>query len=226
MTPDIQYTRRKFQEFNALMFANRLPEPKFSLSDARSYVGQCHYAVHRQSDGSRRYSDFELRMSRSFDLPEHVVEDTIIHEMIHYFILVNGLHDSAPHGNIFKSIMLSINNSYNRRITVTHRERHDGHAAHPAAAHTVDKLRTVAVITMQSGKILFKVIPATANSIAQFAKAVANARGVTSVDYYATANAFFGQFPSSASLRCSAVEPSELQRQLTGATKLQVPNKR
>ena len=55
------------------------------------------------------------------DLPEDVVEDTIIHEMIHYYIMSNQMQDTAPHGKLFIAKMEEINRMFNRNLSVTHR---------------------------------------------------------------------------------------------------------
>lgn len=55
------------------------------------------------------------------DLPEDVVKDTIIHEMIHYYIMSNQMQDTAPHGKLFIAKMQEINRKFNRNLAVTHR---------------------------------------------------------------------------------------------------------
>ena len=56
------------------------------------------------------------------------MEDTILHEMIHYWILSNQMQDTGPHGEIFIKKMKEINVKFNRNLSVSHKatkEEHD-----------------------------------------------------------------------------------------------------
>ena len=66
-------------------------------------------------------TDFILRINTRADLPEELVEDTILHEMIHYFIAVNQLHDTRTHGQIFRREMKRINEMGGRHISISYR---------------------------------------------------------------------------------------------------------
>ena len=63
--------------------------------------------------------DFRLRINTRIDLPEEEIEDTIIHEMIHYFIEVNKMEDSSAHGPLFLHMMNTINEKFGRHLTVS-----------------------------------------------------------------------------------------------------------
>jgi len=65
--------------------------------------------------------NFQFVISTKVDLPEAEVEDTIIHEMIHYWILSNQMQDTGPHGDIFKAKMKEINMKYNRNLSIVHK---------------------------------------------------------------------------------------------------------
>ena len=118
MRASIEYVQRKFEEYNALMFGGHMPMIPIKLSDAKTFLGLCVSKVKRLSDGRKQHYDFEMRINTRIDLPENVVEDIIIHEMIHYFIGYNGLCDSSAHGTIFRSIMKTINANFNRNISI------------------------------------------------------------------------------------------------------------
>jgi len=60
-------------------------------------------------DGTWHYFGFVFRISTVIDLPEREVEDTILHEMIHYYILSNQMQDTSAHGEIFMRMMKDIN---------------------------------------------------------------------------------------------------------------------
>ena len=105
MKADRQYIEKKFEEFNRQMFAGKLPPIPIELSDAKSFLGQWVFKIRRTLFGKTEKYDFRLRINTRIDLPEQDIEDTIIHEMIHYYIGVNQLKDTSAHGQIFRQIV-------------------------------------------------------------------------------------------------------------------------
>lgn len=120
MKSTIPYIEKKFDEFNQTIFRGRLPKLPIVLSDAATFLGKCECRRMTLPNGQIQYYDFLMRINTRFDLPEREIEDTIIHEMIHYFIFYHGLHDTSSHGEIFKAIMNSINTTHGRHITIRH----------------------------------------------------------------------------------------------------------
>lgn len=55
------------------------------------------------------------------DLPEELVEDTILHEMIHYYIAFNQWRDTSTHGQLFRREMKRINEKGGRHISISYR---------------------------------------------------------------------------------------------------------
>lgn len=121
MIPDIDFIQTCFGRFNAQIFGGSLPIPPLKLTRAASFFGKVHYRRHRNLLGKEIKSDFEIRISTSFDLPEREWEDVIIHEMLHYYIDLNGIRDSSAHGPVFRSMMQQINEKYGRQLTVSKR---------------------------------------------------------------------------------------------------------
>jgi predicted SprT family Zn-dependent metalloprotease len=62
-----------------------------------------------------------LRINVKIDLPEEVVQDTILHEMIHYSIAVKQIRDTSAHGKLFRAEMARINAEGNRHIRISYR---------------------------------------------------------------------------------------------------------
>lgn len=121
MIPDICFIQTCFERFNSQIFGGSLPLTPLKLTKASSFFGKLHYRRHRNIFGKETKSDFEIRISTSFDLPEREWEDVIIHEMLHYYIDLNGIRDSSAHGPVFRSMMQEINEKYGRRLTVSKR---------------------------------------------------------------------------------------------------------
>lgn len=121
MRADIAYIKRKFNEFNDLCFGGELPPLPVRLSNAGRALGLFVHPRVYPAWKPRGRGECHLRISTRFDLPENEVEDTIIHEMIHYYIWYKKIPDNAPHGNAFRSKMAEINRLHGRRLSVSHR---------------------------------------------------------------------------------------------------------
>lgn len=114
------YVERKFREFNELIFNSTLPPLPVRLSKARTFLGQLRYRRKRKFFGGWKYDSFQLVISNRRDMDESLLEDTIIHEMIHYSILSSQLQDTSAHGKIFRGMMHDINTRYGRNISISH----------------------------------------------------------------------------------------------------------
>ena len=122
MIPTVPYIQSCFGEFNARFFSGALPPVPIKLSHARTFLGKLTFTKHRSwLFGPTRYENFVLRINARIDLPEDLIEDTILHEMIHYYIAVNQLRDTSAHGRLFRREMKRINAEGNRHITISYR---------------------------------------------------------------------------------------------------------
>ena len=122
MTPTVEYLEERFDTFNEMCFEGALPRIPIKLSSGNSFIGRLTYRPVRDWRGRVvRKEDFVLRISTRFDLPEQELEDTLLHEMIHYDILVNQRRDSSAHGRLFRARMREINEQYGRHIAVSYR---------------------------------------------------------------------------------------------------------
>ena len=219
MIPTKEYVEKKFMEFNVRMFGGRLPLPPVVLSNAKTFLGQCVAKVETQPDGLRRYSNIELKISTRTDYPQALIDDVIIHEMIHYFIFYHNLHDTSAHGTIFKSLMRSINENYGRNITVSHSVSMDENMCSKSEKR---KMRVVAVIHMKDGKTGVKVLPGAVSKIITFCIKLKMVPSVSLTALYLTDNQFFNRFPTSVALRISHVDKNVLEQQLATAQELEI----
>lgn len=122
MLPTLPYIQSRFDEFNARFFGGSLPPVPIKLSHARTFLGKLTFTKHRSwLFGPTHYSNFVLRINARIDLPESLIEDTILHEMIHYYIAVNQLRDTSTHGRLFRQEMKRINAEGNRHVTISYR---------------------------------------------------------------------------------------------------------
>lgn len=120
MRASLEFLKDRFNLFNNEIFNGQLPLPIMHISSARSFMGQ--FKLERRALRPGQYSkEFHLTLSDRYDLDEKVLEDTVIHEMIHFLIAFRGLKDSSSHGPLFRKTMNDINNRFGRNITVSHR---------------------------------------------------------------------------------------------------------
>ena len=122
MIPTLDYIQARFDEYNTRFFAGTLPSLPIKLSNARTFLGKVTFVKRRKwLFGATTYENFVLRINARIDLPEELIEDTILHEMIHYYIAVNQWRDTSAHGRLFRQQMKRINTEGNRHITISYK---------------------------------------------------------------------------------------------------------
>ena len=221
MIASLEFIKKKFDEYNRLIFAGRLPEIPIRLVDAKSFLGQCVSKVHNLPDGRREHYDFFLKFSTRHDLPQQVVEDTIIHEMIHYFIMLHNLPDTSPHGQIFKSMMTAINRAYGRHLSVSHRAGNaESHGADVSSQ--TGKWHIIAYVTYRDGRTGIKVLPRVATRVIEYHKTVTRSPEIRSIALYLHNSAYFDRFPTSAALRVHILPRTEIESNLAGARQIRI----
>lgn len=194
MKPTVPFIEAKFDEFNSLIFGGALPRIPVTLGKAVSYVGLCTFKSRRRPFRPVEYYDFRLRFSTRFDLPEQELEDTVIHEMIHYHIRLNGIRDTSAHGKVFRRMMEDINTRYGRHITVSHRTTKE---QREALVDTRPRLRVLAVVSFRDGRRGLKQLPPTAPRVAAYHRALKRSGKVSGIDYYLVSDPWFNRYPTS-----------------------------
>lgn len=105
--------RTWFNRFNKEYFDGTLSEAvNFEVSNSKHKLGLFRCTKRKSWLLKRpRPVDCVIKVSRYFNISEHELQTTLLHEMIHYYIASNGLTDSSPHGKIFQWHMKRINKS-------------------------------------------------------------------------------------------------------------------
>jgi len=219
MKPDIPYVEEQFKSLNAMCFGGQLPMLPIQLSNAKTFLGQLVFRRRRLPDGSVKHYDYRLRINTRMDLPEEVVQDTILHEMIHWYIEWKGLKDRSAHGPIFRQIMNAINVRYGRHVSVSHKGTKEQQAQ---AVDQRPRYHVVAVVQMKDGRTGLKVLPRIVQRICHYHDAVASLPQVARLELYMTCDAFFNRYPNSGALAVHYVDREELQRHLVQARKMVV----
>jgi hypothetical protein len=204
------------------MFAGQLPYIPIFLSDAKTFLGKCCFKKRKLENGKMEYFDFSLRINTRLDLPEREVEDTIIHEMIHYFIAYKNLEDATSHGPIFQHIMNSINEKYGRNLSISYKSSDEEKEV------LVDKKQhyhVVAVVVFHNGRSGIKVLPRIIQRIVNYYNNISRQKEIAVVRLYMSNDVFFNRFPNSSSLRVHYVDAEVIKEHLKGAEVLECDGK-
>lgn len=201
------------------MFGGRLPEVAIELCDVKTFLGQLCYKTLPDHSGRIVNSDFKLKISTRYDLEPAVLDDVIIHEMIHYFIALHQLEDSSKHGNIFRAIMHSINATHRRNISISHRT-----TPGEASISTTPKRswHVIAIITMRAGEQFVKVLPRVVPKVIDFHRKLKLTPGVKSIDLYLHDNPYFNRYPTSTALKIYKISTSDIEQNIKGAHRLTI----
>lgn len=222
MKATIPYIEKKFEEFNQQMFAGRLPKPPIELSDAKTFLGMCVYKTLKGVNGKEEKYDFRLRINTRIDLPEAEIEDTIIHEMIHYFIGVKQMEDSSAHGPLFLHMMNTINEKFDRHLTVSHKGTKE---QNEQAIDTTPRWHVIAIVRFKNGKLGIKVIPRVLPRILTYYNKMSENKDVLEVKLYMSNNPYFNRFPNSGALNAVYADEPEIAEQLKDAEKMECDGK-
>ena len=109
----IPQIEEQFNIWNKKVFNNELPVPHFELMQTRRLLGQF---CQRKVMGEKTY---KIRISVFYDRPFEAYIDTIVHEMLHYYICYMGIKDTSSHGREWKRLAKQISNKFNLTITRT-----------------------------------------------------------------------------------------------------------
>ncbi|MGN0201476.1 MAG: SprT-like domain-containing protein [Candidatus Cryptobacteroides sp.] len=199
MVATVEYVKERFDHFNSLCFLSALKPVRIELMRSRTQLGQLRYRRHRKVFGGWRYSDFTLRISSALDMDEALLEDTILHEMIHYCILSSQKQDSSAHGVLFRQMMDELNTSFGRHITISHRKTE--------AEKDADLRRRehiVCVTRLQPDRLFVTVCARTA--CRSIRKALSSLDGIVEQKWYSSTDPYFNRYPHSRTPKLYAVK--------------------
>ncbi len=205
-----EYVEQKFCEYNERIFGGELPALEVRLTSARTFLGKLRYEKKRRLLWGSTYKNVQLVISTRYDLPEDVVQDTIIHEMIHYVILHRGLKDTSTHGKVFREMMSKINRQYGRHVTVRVRLPED-----VINKDTRRRQHLLCVSHFVDGRV--GVTLASPSRLAYLQRTLHLIEDIRRCTWYTTTNPFFNRFPRSLTPKVYLVDEDELQENIKGA---------
>lgn len=213
MIASLEYIERKFKEYNELCFEGKLKPLPFKLSNARTFLGQVAFMREKNPDGTWHYYGFVFRINIKIDLPEAEVEDTILHEMIHYWILSNQMQDTGPHGEIFIKKMKEINVKFNRNLSVSHKATKEEHDK-----DTEVRQHLICVSRLRNGRRGITI--ATKSRLFQLWDEIPNFPNIAEWKWFVSTDPFLNRFPRASSLKIYPVHTDELEEHLKDAKEL------
>lgn len=111
MIVTIPYIKEKFIYWNREAFNNELPVPTFELMTSKRTLGQ--YSYNRVLGETIH----KIRISDYYDSLEKRINETIVHEMIHFYIKYKGIKDTSSHGPIWKRMARELSQKFDLNIT-------------------------------------------------------------------------------------------------------------
>lgn len=213
MRATIDYIKRKFDEYNELCFEGKLKPLPFKLSNAKSFLGAVFFQREKNPDDTWHYYGFVFKISTVMDLPEDVVEDTILHEMIHYYIMSNQMQDTAPHGELFIAKMKEINRKFNRNLSISHHTTKEEHDSDKRVQQHI-----ICVSRLKTGRR--GVTVATKSRLFELWDAIPNIPQMAEWKWFLSTDSYFNRFPKTTKSGIIFVPSEELEEHLKDAKEL------
>lgn len=213
MRPTLQYIKEKFEYFNNLCFDGKLKMPPMRLTLRYATMGCTKYKLLIDKEGHPIYTDLSIEISIRRDLPEEEYIDTIVHEMIHYYILCNNLRDTSPHGILFKKKMNEIILKHGIRITI---------AFEPSDEYMVKSIshtRYICIIDFKDESTGLAVV--AKNKVFQYWDAILKLEKVRSVNWYVSNRSIFEKYHTYVTLGYNIEDADKIQHYLTGALEIE-----
>ena len=186
MRATLQFLESRFDRFNREIFRGVLPRPVMRISSARSFMGQ--FKTERRGNPLKGFSEtYHLTLSDRYDMEERVLEDVVIHEMIHYLIHHGKIKDTSSHGPRFRKMMSDINRQYGRHITVSHRCTKEELESDSAKGHSI-----VCLCTMTDGRRL--VCRVSQSKVFEIHRAFQEWDKVASEEWYWVYGSYFNRY--------------------------------
>lgn len=194
-----------FDRFNHDYFDNRMPRPRLGLSRGRTRLGYMSYKKKVRWGRRPNAESYTICLSTCYDLPERQLQSVLLHEMIHYWIALQGWHDTAPHGRIFHEYMNRFN-ALGWQISVT---AHLHGNATPACPRHHDALYILLFVRLRTGRNLFTVV--NPRYAPQLEMLIRRAPTVAAHEWRVSEDASFGNYMQVRSLRGMAVSAARME---------------
>ena len=149
----IREIKEQFNIWNEKAFNGELPTPQFELMQTKHMLGQF---CPRKVMGQYTY---KIRISVFYDRPFEYYVDTIVHEMLHYYIKYKGIKDTSSHGRVWKSMAADLSRKFG--LTITRTNPAGGGATDAVKEKKGGKQEYVIICKLNNGRYGAAVLPPT-----------------------------------------------------------------
>lgn len=106
--------KKRFKIFNEKYFKGELVEPDFIITGSKWVAGMfnCDVYLERDDDGSQYATELKklrIRLSKRLIKNSKILDDILLHEMIHYYGYYMNEDIEGEHGKFFKKWARKIN---------------------------------------------------------------------------------------------------------------------
>ena len=116
MVADYNTIPRIYSYCKKQYFDNKLLTPQFGVIHTFRILAR--FEFHRGNKGASPKHPTIL-VSDYFDLDEPTFINIMVHEMIHYYLMVNGIDVKCTHGKAFMAMAKEMNEKYGLNVTKT-----------------------------------------------------------------------------------------------------------
>lgn len=205
MILSVLYIQERIAHFNSLIFRGELPPIPVKLVRARTFLGKIQYKrIRKPFARGYAYRDYLMKISVLHDFDETLLDNVVVHEMIHYYIAYNGIKDSSAHGEMFCKMMNEINIRYGLQICISHRFA-------PSERQPDLRVRehVVCVSRMASGE--YGITVCSRVCAPKIRRDLPRYYRPADMRWYVTNNPFFNKYPHSRSAKIYKITEEELQ---------------
>lgn len=208
MRPTLEFLEDRFFRYNNDIFKSVLPKPMMHISSARSFMGQFKVVRDRTLLGKAKET-YHLTLSNRYDLEENVLEDVMIHEMIHFLIHIKKIKDTSSHGSKFRKLMTEINDRFGRNITVSHKCTKEELESDTSKAHSI-----VCLCTMTDGRKL--ICRVSQSKVFEIHRAFQEWDKIEKEEWYWVYGTYFNRFRRVVTPRLFSVDKEGLDKLASG----------
>lgn len=191
MRANLNYLYKKFVEFNETIFKSSLPPIEIKISRGGKVLG----CLHKKTSRLGLRTSYSMTFTNRYDMPEQMLEDILIHEMIHYRVALDDIADTSMHGDRFKAIMNQINREHGRHISLR--------VELPKQVLESDNMsvRNYIITCRMNGYDPRLFMRCASTRIFYIYRELQNIRGVSDIRFYSSTSAVFNRYGNSRSVK-------------------------
>lgn len=191
MRANLNYLYKKFVEFNETIFKSSLPPIQIKISRGGKVLG----CLHKKTSRLGLRTSYSMTFTNRYDMSEQMLEDILIHEMIHYRVALDGIADTSMHGDRFKAIMNQINREHGRHISLR--------VELPKQVLESDNMsvRNYIITCRMNGYDSRLFMRCASTRIFDIYRELQNIRGVSDIRFYSSTSAVFNRYRNSRSVK-------------------------